>query len=79
MALQTSGAISLNDIHLEAGGSSGTSVSLNDADLRGLIGKSSGATSSFSEFYGASAEVVLYTGIYTGETYNSKNCNLIKK
>lgn len=55
MPLQTSGAISLNDIHLEVGGSSGTSASLNDADVRGLIGKSSGATSSFSEFYGASA------------------------
>lgn len=55
MALQTSGAISLNQIHIEAGGSSGTTCSLNDSDIRGLIGKASGATSSFSNFYGASA------------------------
>lgn len=55
MALQSSGAISLNDIHIEAGGSSGTLCTINDSDIRGLIGKSSGATSSFSEFYGASS------------------------
>ena len=54
MPLQTSGAISLNQIHVEAGGSSGTTASLNDADIRGLIGKASGATMSFSEWYGAS-------------------------
>ena len=55
MTLQSSGAISLNDIHIEAGGSSGTSATLNDSDIRALIGKSSGAQSSFSEFYGASS------------------------
>ena len=55
MALQSSGAISLNDIHQEVGGTSGTQVSLNDADVRALIGKASGAQSSFSEFYGASS------------------------
>ena len=55
MALQTSGAISLNDIHIEAGGTSGTTASLNDADIRDLIGKASGAQMSFSEWYGASA------------------------
>lgn len=56
MALQTSGAISLNQIHVEAGGSSGTQASLNDSDIRALIGKSSGAQNSFSEYYGASAD-----------------------
>jgi len=54
MALQTSGAISLNQIHVEAGGSSGSIVSINDSDVRALIGKASGAASSFSQFYGAS-------------------------
>lgn len=54
MALQTSGAISLNDIHVEAGGTSGTQASINDADIRALIGKASGVTMSFSEWYGAS-------------------------
>ena len=55
MALQSSGAISLNEIHIEAGGSSGTLSTINDSDIRGLIGKSSGATMSFSEWYGASS------------------------
>ena len=55
MALQSSGAISLNDMHVEVGGTSGTTCSLNDSDIRGLIGKASGATSSFNQFYGASS------------------------
>ena len=55
MALQTSGAISLNDIHVEVGGSSGTSVGINDTDIRNLTGVSSQASSSFNSFYGASA------------------------
>ena len=59
MALQSSGQISLNDIHVEAGGSSGTSASINDSDIRGLIGKGSGKQMSFSEWYGASAFVDL--------------------
>ena len=54
MTLPTSGAISLNQMHVEAGGQSGTIVSINDSDVRSLIGKSSGNTSSFSQFYGAS-------------------------
>tara|TARA_B100000768_G_scaffold178677_1_gene194870 strand:+ start:74 stop:838 length:765 start_codon:yes stop_codon:yes gene_type:complete len=58
MALQTSGAISLNDIHVEAGGSSGTSVGINDTDVRDLTGVSSQASSSFSSFYGASSAIV---------------------
>lgn len=57
MPLQTSGAISLNDIHVEAGGTSGTQASINDADIRALIGKSSGAQMSFNEWYGASASL----------------------
>ena len=55
MALQSSGAISLNQIHVEAGGTSGSNASINDADIRALINKASGATMSFSEWYGASA------------------------
>lgn len=55
MTLPTSGAISLNDIHIEAGGATGTQASINDADIRALIGKASGVTMSFSEWYGASA------------------------
>ncbi len=61
MALQSSGQISLNDIHVEAGGTSGSQASINDSDIRALIGKSSGASMSFSEWYGASAETVLHS------------------
>ena len=53
MALQSSGAISLNEIHIEAGGTTGTSASINDSDIRGLIDKASGAQMAFSEWYGA--------------------------
>ena len=56
MVLQNSGAISLDDIHVEFGGTSGTECSINDSDIIGLADKTSGATSSFNEFYGLSSE-----------------------
>lgn len=59
MALPNSGPLSLNQIHVEAGGSSGTQASINDSDIRGLIGKSSGAQMSFNEWYGASNTVTV--------------------
>ena len=64
MTLQSSGAISLDDIHVEAGGTSGTSCTINDSDIRDLIDKSSGATMAFNEWYGASADwsVTLVSG-----------------
>ena len=61
MALQTSGAISLNQIHIEAGGTSGTTVSLNDSDIRSLGGVASGVID-FADFYGASAAHTLVQG-----------------
>lgn len=54
MALPSSGQIHLNQIHTEAGGSSGTSCSLNDNDIRALIGKSSQTAMDFADWYGAS-------------------------
>ena len=73
MALQTSGAISLNQIHVEAGGSSGTTVGLNDTDVRGLIGKGSGVQMSFSEWYGAANEVILTSaGTINSESYQKE-------
>ena len=55
----TTGAISLNQIHQEAGGSSGTQVSINDSDVRGkswfarVRGSTpnSGSTQDFADFY----------------------------
>lgn len=68
MALQTSGSISLNEVHIEAGGSSGTTASLNDSDIRGLtpasgysINTGSGTQIDLGDFYGASSEIVART------------------
>ncbi|WP_370060194.1 hypothetical protein [Neptunomonas phycophila] len=74
MALPTSGMISLNDIHVEAGGSSGTACTINDSDIRGLINKSSGAAMDFADWYGASAALDTQTvtvGYYTVTFYGS--------
>ena len=61
MALPTSGALTLDQIHVEAGGSSGTTASLNDSDIRGLnagagrtINSTLGTNIDFADFYGAS-------------------------
>lgn len=54
MPLPSSGTISLNQIHQEAGGSIGDYAAISDSDIRALIGKSYGAQSAFSEWHGAS-------------------------
>jgi len=59
MALPSSGTITLNEIHVAAGGTTETLASINDADIRALIGKADGAEMSFNEWYGADADVVL--------------------
>ena len=59
MALPASGTLSLNEIHIEAGGTTATEAGINDTDIRGLIGKSSGTTMSFSEWYGVGAFLTL--------------------
>lgn len=55
MSLPTSGTITLNQIHTVAGGTSGTTCTINDSDIRALIGSVAGTQISFSDFYGASA------------------------
>lgn len=55
MPLTSSGQISLNEIHIEAGGTSGTQATVNDADIRGLISKTAGVQMGFDEWYGASS------------------------
>ena len=59
MALQTSGQITLNEIHIEAGGASSTQCSPNNADIRDLIGKAATTQMAFSEWYGASASLTV--------------------
>jgi len=56
MATPSSGAISLNDMHVEAGGSSSTTCSINDSDIRLIANKSSGATASWNEYYDRAAD-----------------------
>lgn len=70
MTLQTSGEISLNQIHIEAGGSSGTQVSLNDTDVRYLTNAGSEASSAFNSFYGKSKHrVTCGSGVYNSVTF----------
>ena len=74
MALPNSGPLSLDAIHVEAGGSTGSEASINDSDIRGLIGKSSGAQMSFNEWYGASNVVTISQTITTStNNYNIAN------
>ena len=70
MALPASGnSISLNQMHIEVGGTSGTTCSLNDSDIRALISKGSGVTMAFNEWFGASASVADYsTTLTSGHT-----------
>ena len=52
-------------MHVEAGGASGSQVSINDSDIRDMISKGSGVQMSFSEWYGASSGPLIerqYTG-----------------
>jgi len=62
MALPTSGALSLDALHVEAGGTTNTTASFNDTDIRGLtaaagktINSTLGTQIDFNNFYGASA------------------------
>ena len=69
MALQGSGAISLDDMHVEVGGTTGSNATINDADIRGLISKTAGASMAFNEWYGASAltpRIVFFGGSIAG-------------
>lgn len=61
MALQSSGQISLNDLHVEAGGTSGTQASMNDSDIRGLLSAAANSQMTFSGFYGASSSILSTT------------------
>ena len=56
--------LSLNQIHVEAGGTSGTIISLNESDIRGLISKDVNTSNSISEYYGASS-----TSIQSGDGF----------
>jgi len=71
MTLPSSGAISLNQLHVEAGGSSGSQAAMNDSDIRAMIGKGSTSQNSFNEYYGVSATAPVAT--YKGRTLTTGN------
>ena len=52
MTLQASGGISLNDLHTEVGGTSGTTCSLGDTDISTLIFKNPTDSKNLNEYYG---------------------------
>ena len=54
MALPSTGAITIDAIHIEAGGTTQTQCSLNDTDIRALATKSNG-TVTFDDFRGKSS------------------------
>ena len=56
--LPNSGQIDLNAIGVEAGQANNSQTALNDAAVRGLIGKASGAQNAMNEYYGASSSVI---------------------
>ena len=51
MTIPSSGAISLNQLHIEAGGSSGSQVSMNDTDVRDMVLAASSTQNSFNTYY----------------------------
>ena len=68
--------ISLNQMHIEVGGTSGTTCSLNDSDIRGLsaapgrsINSALGTNIAFGSFFGASASVAIVQGKKTNSSY----------
>ena len=71
MTLPSSGQISLNQIHIEAGGSSGSQAAMNDSDIRDMIGKGSTSQNAFNEYYGVSAAAPVAT--YKGRTLTTGN------
>ncbi len=71
MALQASGLITLDDLHVEAGGTSGTLCSLNDEDIRNIIGVSAGGSQNIgSTDYRYNA--VYANNVFTGD-FHMKN------
>lgn len=68
MPLPSSGTLSLNQIHIEVGGSSGSQCSLGDSDISSLIGYGTSQQKSISNYYGASAGPSLQYTTY-GTTY----------
>lgn len=53
MPLQSSGQLTLDEIHVEAGGTTSTEATINDTDIRDLISATADSEMEFADFYGA--------------------------
>lgn len=56
MGTPTSGTITLNQVHVEAGGSSGSQASFNDSDIRLMSGSNQNTQFSMSDMYSRAAD-----------------------
>lgn len=57
MGTPASGTITLNEVHVEAGGSSGSQCSFNDSDIRLICGSNQNTQFSMSDMYERAADV----------------------
>jgi|TARA_B100001094_G_C18186362_1_gene804055 hypothetical protein len=73
MALPGSGTISLNQLHVEAGGSSGATCTMNDADIRDIGDFSANTARGLNAWYGKKAKwiITMSTGQTTVSTAGS--------
>jgi len=77
MVLPASGnSLSLNQLHVEAGGTSGTLCSLNDEDIRSIIGVSSNGSQNIQQYYGQSATPALASSVEVVTLTNTTSTNL---
>ena len=77
MVLPASGnPLSLNQLHVEAGGTSGTECSLNDSDIRDIIGVSAGSSQNIQQYYGQSATSALASSVEVATVTNTTSTNV---
>tara|TARA_B100000214_G_C23948792_1_gene619340 strand:+ start:81 stop:698 length:618 start_codon:yes stop_codon:yes gene_type:complete len=68
MGTPASGAISLNEVHIEAGGSSGSQASFNDSDIRLISGSNQNTQFSMSDMYDRAADFIQSGTVGTGSS-----------
>ena len=69
MATPASGTISLNQVHVEAGGSSGSQCSFNDSDIRSICASGLGTSLSMSNMYARAADFQASATVGYGSTH----------
>ena len=76
MVLPASGnPLSLNQLHVEAGGTSETECSLNDADIRQIIGVSADGSQNIQQYYGQSSSFASFDEVLTADNTNTSVTN----